>query len=161
MQQINKITQDNSTNYSSNETIDAKTTNSEWDYIKDLTDAKTSNSEWDYIKELVDENEHDYFLGKIHKLEQEGRDITLNINKMLETRNKLKLEGLHFYKEVCIYGEFLTIYKQLGVPKNIQGFYITFNGAYAIPYKDFYKLKIGDGLLFEELLEEHNINCYK
>ena len=108
----------------------------------DATEANTTNNEWDYLKDLTDEDEKHYFSSYIAKLRGDGEDITRSINKLLETRNKLKKEGLALYKEVIINGCLTPIYKQLGTPKDIKGYYTPFNGLYSIPWKAVYKTKL-------------------
>ena len=144
MQRVNTIAKDISTTCSSN----------------DATEANTTNSEWDYLKDLTDEDEKHYINNYIAKLREDGEDITRSISKLLETRSKLKKEGLMFYKEVVIHGYLISIYIQVGTLRDIKGFYLTFNGTYAIRHRDLYKLKIVDSALLEELLEDHNINCF-
>ena len=136
-------------------------TEDETDYNGSHTlDTSTRNTEWDYIKDITDVEETHNILEHIQRFKQDGRAITHNINILLETTNKLKLVGSHFYKEVCIYGHLITIYKQLGTPRKLKDCYVTFNGKYAIQDKEFYKLKIADGTLLEKLLENHNIKCF-
>ena len=126
MQPLDTMAKDISTTCSTNNTTDANTTNSEWNYINDLTD----------------EDEAHYILEKIQRLQEDGEDITRNINKILETRNKLKKEGLMFYTEVTIKQQLLHVYKIIGKARRIEGYYTTFNGKYAIPHKEIRKAKI-------------------
>ena len=48
--------------------------------------------------------------------------------------------GLEYFKQVVIQGQALTIYKHIGTPKDIVGYYTTFNGKYVISYKAINKL---------------------
>ena len=73
MQPLDTMAKDISTTCSTNNTTDANTTNSEWNYINDLTD----------------EDEAHYILEKIQRLREDGEDVARNINKILETRSKL------------------------------------------------------------------------
>ena len=135
MQRVNKIAKDISTTCSSN----------------DATDANTSNSGWDYLKDLTDEDEKHYFASYLTKLRNDGEDITRSINKLLETRNKLKKEGLTLYKEIIIDGCLIPIYKKLEPAKGIKGYYTTFNGLLSIPWKNIDKTSLDVCGLEEEL----------
>ena len=140
MQQLDIMAKDISTTCSANNATEANTTNSEWNYINDLTD----------------EDEAHYILEKIKKLREDVEDVTRNINKILETRNKLKKEGLMFYTEVTIKHLLLHVYKIIGKARHIEGYYTTSNGKHAIPHKEISKTKIFFlGYIDEELNELH------
>ena len=108
----------------------------------DVLDVSTTNSDWNYIQDLTDTDEKQYIMDYMQQLRQAGEDITHNINQLLETRNKLKQLGLQFYKEVEIQKITFTIFKQIGTPKEVKGYYTTFNGLYSIQWKEIDRSKI-------------------
>ena len=149
MEQINTTTKVISAACSSNDSVDANKTNSE-EYLTHSAIASLSYNDEECIMHSAiaslsynDEDEKRYILKKkLQQIKEAGEDIEHNINKLLETRSKLEKEGLMFYKEANINQQLMHVYKIVGEPRSIQGYYTTFNGEYAIPHKEIRKAKI-------------------
>ena len=140
MEKNNEATTEDATDYNSTNILDVSTNNSEWNYIEDLTDT----------------DEKQYMVERLERIVQDGKDVTNSIQRFLDTRNKLRSEGLQFYKEVRISNHIFTIYKQIGTPKDVNGYYTTFNGLYSIPWKEINRSYM-DTWDLEDYLEDNNI----
>ena len=136
--------------------------------VKNITldEQTTSCTDFAFLEELLNEDgepeERDYILNTVRDLAQDARDLTELINNTIDKRNNLKTRGLTYFKDAIAKGHRFTVYKVFREPdeelKNI--YYYSFNGCYAIEWKQIIRTRERATDIERELKQVYNINVY-
>lgn len=127
-----------------------------------LTDTSTTADDLGRLEDLNEEEttEND-FKHYIKEMQKQGHEIDKNIKNIIEIKNRCKKENLIFFRSLSLNGLEIPIYKTIkGTEPDKKIFYISFNGLYAIKWRDLRKFR-KNALYIEEYIEEYyNINFF-